>query len=456
MARRSTSRLAINTNLPTGRKNTQRERLIAGMVTVANREGYAGASVSAVTSEAKVSKPTFYEYFQDRDDCFLAALADVQDRLLSEVRSALTSVDPQSALTTAVRTLITFASTDPALARFLTNEPLGAGAGALDARDEGISQLAKVIEETLDQAPPEATAPDVPIAAVLGGIHRLLASRLRRSEPATASLLDCLVTWLESYEVPITEHRWRSLKPVGALERSPHLPLTPLRAPEALPPGRPRISEAEVEQNQRLRIMFAAARLAEEKGYAATTINEIAKRARLDLRAFYALFSEKQDAFMAVHELGFQEVMAVTAVAFFAGATWPERSWEAGRAFTQFLEANPTIANVGFVEAYAVGSGAAQRVEDSHVAFTIFLQEGMQHSPEASRPSRVALEAIVTSIFEIVYRQVRSHRAAQLSGLLPNIAHLWLTPFLGPAEANRFIESSIPRKKTSKRRKPSP
>src|ERR1700730_10012266 len=105
MARRSTSRLAVNTNLPTGRKSTQRERLIAGMVTVAIREGYSGASVSAVTSEAKVSKPTFYEYFQDRDDCFVAALADVQDRLLSEVRSALTGIDPQSALTTAVRAL---------------------------------------------------------------------------------------------------------------------------------------------------------------------------------------------------------------------------------------------------------------------------------------------------------------------------------------------------------------
>src|ERR1700730_1666439 len=122
MARRSTSRLAVNTNLPTGRKSTQRERLIAGMVTVANRDGYAGASVSAVTSEAKVSKPTFYEYFQDRDDCFLAALADVQNRLLSEVRSAVNSVEPQSALTAAVRALITFASTEPAVARFLTNE----------------------------------------------------------------------------------------------------------------------------------------------------------------------------------------------------------------------------------------------------------------------------------------------------------------------------------------------
>ncbi len=44
---------------------------------------------------------------------------------------------------------------------------------------------------------------------------------------------------------------------------------------------------------------------------------------------------------MAVHELGLQQTLALTAEAFFTGASWPERLWEAGRAFTQFLEINP-------------------------------------------------------------------------------------------------------------------
>jgi hypothetical protein len=100
---------------------------------------------------------------------------------------------------------------------------------------------------------------------------------------------------------------------------------------------------------------------------------------------------------MAVHELGFQQVMDITARGFFSGSSWPERSWEAGRALTQPLERNPLIAHIGFVEAYAVGRSAAQRVEDSHIAFAMFLQEGHQHLPESERPSRVALEAIITT-----------------------------------------------------------
>jgi len=211
-------------------------------------------------------------------------------------------------------------------------------------------------------------------------------------------------------------------------------------APPQLGPGRPRLSPEEIASNHRQRILFAAADFAKSKGYTATTIADITKAAGIDGRAFYAAFTDKQDAFMAVHELGYQEVMAVTAGAFFAGTTWPQRSWEAGRAFTQFLERNPTIAHVGFVEAYAVGPRAVQRVEDSHTAFTMFLQEGYGYAPSPQPPSRVALEAIITSVFEVVYREVRAGREAKLSGLLGHLVVLWLAPFIGMDAAAAFVE----------------
>ena len=66
------------------RKSSQRERLLAGMVAAANRDGYADANVSAVIAEAGVSRPTFYDYFSDRDDCFVAAIADMHERLAAE------------------------------------------------------------------------------------------------------------------------------------------------------------------------------------------------------------------------------------------------------------------------------------------------------------------------------------------------------------------------------------
>jgi AcrR family transcriptional regulator len=171
-------------------------------------------------------------------------------------------------------------------------------------------------------------------------------------------------------------------------------------------------------------------------------MTDVTRRAGVDARAFHALFGEKQAAFMAVHELGFQRVMAVTAEAFFSGDSWPERTWEAGRAFTQFLEVNPLVANVGFTEAYALGSGAIQRVDDTHAAFGILLQEGYKHVSGRAAPPRVALETIITSIFEATYRQVRAGDVVHLSGMLPHFTFLVLAPFIGAETANAFVSKT--------------
>jgi len=107
------------------------------------------------------------------------------------------------------------------------------------------------------------------------------------------------------------------------------------------------------------------------------------------------------------------------------------------------LETNPLIAHVGFIEAYAVGPRAVQRVEDSHMAFTMFLQEGYQFARQANPPGRLALEAVVAAIFEIVYHEARRGRTGKLSGMIGHMVFLFLTPFLGPQETNRFIDEQL-------------
>jgi AcrR family transcriptional regulator len=426
-----------------GRKSTQRERLLTGLIATANRDGYAGANVSAVIAEAGVSRPTFYDYFSDRDDCFLTAVGDVEGQLLAEVRAEIRDARREHALAAAIGTLVRFASREPEMARFLTNEPMAAGPRALDARDRGIAAIERLVEERYEDLDPATPVPDFSPRMLIGGTYRVLASRLRRGEPNLSRLLADLQGWIELYEWPVGGHRWRALQVGTALTPSPFVPSSPLAPPQALAAGRTRIPAQEVAENQRQRIMFAAARLAEEKGYNATTIGDITKSAQVDGRVFYGMFTDKQEAFMAVHEMGFQRVMEVTAGAFFAGSTWTERTWEAGRAFTQFLESNPLIANVGFVEASAVGPGALQRVEDSHTAFAVLLAEGYQHVGVDAQPSRLALEAIVTTIFETVYHQARASEAGRLSGLVAQFSFLVLAPFIGVQRANAFIDHKL-------------
>jgi AcrR family transcriptional regulator len=408
-----------------------------------DRGGYASANVSRIVTDAGVSRPTFYEYFSDKDDCFLGALRDIHERLLARVRQSVEQGPPQLAVQACLAAIVEFACDEPAQALFLTSQAMGAGPRALDARDAGIAEIEQLIHETHAQASPTARIPDISPRILIGGVYRLLASRLRRGEPGLVRAIDDLIPWVESYMWSAGGQRWQSVASmhVGPAPSGPAPGLMPALRP--LPPCTPGLSREQAAANQRYRILYAAAQLAEQKGYNATTIADVTRLAGVDGRTFYAAFADKQDAFMAVHEFGVQQVMSATAAAFFTGASWPERMWAAGRALTGFLESNPLIAHVGFVEAYAVGPGAVQRVEDSHVTFTIFLQEGYQQKSVRTPPSRLALEAIITSIFEIVYREARGSEQPRVSGTLGAMAFLALAPFIGAKEANRFIDRQL-------------
>jgi AcrR family transcriptional regulator len=435
------------------RKSTQRERLLGGMIAATNERGYAGATVSAVIAEARVSRPTFYDYFADRGDCLLASMEDVQDELLAAVAQALARRPAHEAMAGAVEGLVTYADMQPARARFLMSESMAGGTPALDHRDREIAKLAASVERAQRTAGADQHMADLDPRVGLGGVYRILGTRLRRGEKAISKLNAELLAWVAAYERAAGECRWQKLSPGPAPERSPHLPDAPIhQAPPLFPAGRPRLSEAEIAENHRLRILHATAQLAVQKGYAATTVSDITRLASVDGRAFYRHFSDKQEAFTAVHELGFQRVIDVTAKAFFSVEGWPQRSWEAGRALTQLLAENPLVASVGFVEAHAVGASAVQRIEDSHTTFVFFLQEGLLQQPEDSvPPSRVAMEAIIAAVFETIYLRVRAGAQSRLPAMLGHIEHLWLTPFLGAQEADAFIDRQQRPTKTRRR-----
>jgi AcrR family transcriptional regulator len=422
------------------RRSTQRERLINTMVEIAGRDGLATATVARLIAHAGVSRPTFYEYFSNRDACFIAALTDIHQGLLAEIRRAIEREAPERAVEATIAALIEFANSHPPRARLLLSEALGGGTGALDVRDQGVAEIAQAIEQAERQAVRPAAMPDLCTPALIGGLCRILTTRLRRGEPITSILRDDLLRWVASYERAAARQRWRDLRPVELA--APSTPSAALLGPPPLPPGRPRIPSEEVLYTQRLRILLASAEVAGEKGYTAATVAEITKRAGVDGRAFYRQFANKQEVFAAVHELFFQHLVALTASAFFTGESWPERIWKAVVTFAGVLESNPTLAQFELVESPAVGPLAMQRLNDATAAFTIFLQEGF-HQGHENPPPQVALEAIVATSFEVFYMQIRRRIDAPLVGLTPHLARLSLVPFLGAVETDELVEKKL-------------
>ncbi len=410
------------------------------MIDIAGGEGYTGASIAQVIARAGVSRPTFYEYFADKEDCFLAALAVAQQRMLTHVRQAVDGEPPERAVAAVIRALVAFADAQPTVARLATNEPMVSAGRALDARDKWIAEVARIVEDVHERVPASTPIPDFSSRLLFGGIERQLAFHLRSEEPVT-KLLEDLLGWVQRYEAPAGEHRWRPLQPLASPSPSPYLEEIQLRVPAT--GKRTGLSIDELAQINRRRILLAAAQLSASKGYNATTLADICKLAKVDARALRRQFADKQEVFAAVHELHFQSVVAVTTRAFSAGESWPERVWEAGRAFAQSIKQNPHLAHVSFVEYYAAGSTGVQRNSELLLAFTVFLQEGYQYEASRGSPSRVALAAIAATNFEAIYQHVRADAVSDLPGLLPHAVFLELAPFLGVSETNRFIDERL-------------
>jgi AcrR family transcriptional regulator len=415
--------------------------LIAGMIAGARRHGYAGANVSQVISHAGVSRPTFYEYFADKDDCFLATHREVGQRLVEELDRTVAASVPELAVQTSVRRLVEIAECLPDLAGFLMNDAMAGGWRSLDERDRLRDEMAQIVERRLAQAPAHALTPDLPIRLVIGAVRWLVAPQLRRGECDLTGLADELVEWVERYKRPADKHRWHTLEPGPTLPPSPYESQVSLRPPDAIPPGRSRLSKGEIARNQRERILYATAQVAATKGYTVTTVADITSVAGVDRRVFYMHFADKQQAFLAVHEFCVQQLLAVTASAFFSASSWPERAWEAMRAYTQFQSTHSIVAHTALVESHAVGPPAVQRIDDGRAAFMIFFQEGNQYASQP--PSRTTMEASLGAIFELFYHQARQGLSDQLSRLNCNGAYLMLAPFLGPAGANEFIDQKL-------------
>jgi AcrR family transcriptional regulator len=421
--------------------STRRQRLSCAIVEIVAERGYERATVAQIIRVARVSRLTFYKLFASKEEGFLAAVQEIERSVLASVSHSIEADPRQSAAAAAITALTTFAQEQPTHAQLLMNATMAAGPQALDARDHGVNAIARLVEDADRHARTSNSSPALPAEIVIGTAYRLIGSRLRRGEHGKAAMNESLLDWIATYEDANGESCWHSLALQQAPARPPSPARGPLRSPPPVPPGRPRRSAPAVIENQRLRIIFAAAQIIQRDGYPEASVAEITRAARVDGRIFYSLFSDKHDAFRALREFAFLHAMAVTAGAFFAVKDWPRRIWEAARAFAEFLEQNPVLTYACLIESDAGGPETVQRFEDLVAGCTIFLQEGYGYRPHDRdrSPSHVVLDAIAQAELELIYRQARSGSNTDITGLAAQVAYICLVPFVGATTASELI-----------------
>jgi AcrR family transcriptional regulator len=159
----------------------QRERLLNGVVEAVAEHGYNATTIGKITAASRISRRTFYEHFEDKEDCFLAAYEMIDDHVRASMLAAADPAAPWPEQVEArLAALLAVLARDLAVARFYLTEPLAAG-GEVAARYRDAMQL---LAETIrpDDGPADLNA-EVRDQVLMGGIATLIARRLNAGEP---------------------------------------------------------------------------------------------------------------------------------------------------------------------------------------------------------------------------------------------------------------------------------
>jgi AcrR family transcriptional regulator len=159
--------------------STQRERILAAVEQLVAEKGCAGASIEGIVKVAGVSSITFYEHFEDKEACFLAAF----DRAVEETRAQLREAVADELLwpdqiRAGLRALLEAIAADPARARMCLVEAQMDGPALLARYEAALDGAASKLREgrALDSA--AGSLPDTLEQATIGGLAWLLRQRL--------------------------------------------------------------------------------------------------------------------------------------------------------------------------------------------------------------------------------------------------------------------------------------
>jgi len=216
----------------------------------------------------------------------------------------------------------------------------------------------------------------------------------------------------------------------------------------ALPRGQHKRQPGEIAASQQARIFYALVQSVAEKGYVATTLNDLCQLAKVSKTTFYSLFKDKQDCYIAAYTAAHHELAAAMARGQDASSSAQRRSHDAIAAYLQFNRDNPAVARCFLVEIHAVGPSAWHQHAWGH--------ERMAHKTQALYQLRRAEQpglpqlppeiflALVTAIEEMVSSYVRSGWTARVMELLPRAMFLLEAVYTAKPETLNLLQGSIP------------
>jgi len=173
--------------LPAGRDDlaeplvahSQRERILVAMAESCARKGLNATTITDIVTPAGVSRATFYELFEDKEDCFQAAmelsLADAMERVVAAFSPAKPWV---TMVRDAAAAFLDLLASRPAFARMALVEAPASGQRAFEMYASGKRVLQSLLDLGRNEAIEEEGIPPCAGRAALAGAESLVVGQI--------------------------------------------------------------------------------------------------------------------------------------------------------------------------------------------------------------------------------------------------------------------------------------
>lgn len=171
-----------------------------------------------------------------------------------------------------------------------------------------------------------------------------------------------------------------------------------------MPPGPHGIPPELVERNQRERLIAAMAEVCAERGYAESSVAEVAKRAGVSTASFYRQFKDKRECMLASFNELFGRLLAALEPGCDGSASAEARARTGARAAAALLAEDLPTARLLSVEIVAVGPEGVRAQHGAIERLTALLKGG-----ETAGSVDVAW-AVVAAMTALVARRLAEER----------------------------------------------
>ena len=201
----------------------QQTRLLDAALAVVAEEGLRRLSATRVSARAGMSTKTFYDLFADSEDCFLGVFDRAVEELAAVAAPAWVGEGEWVArVREALTVLLARLEREPAVARVVFVEALGAGPRGLERRAEVLERVAGLIDEGREGSPLAGVLPGLTGMGVVGAAFSIVHARL--VERRSGSLMELVGPVMATVVLP---YRGREAS-AGELARPvPELPALP-------------------------------------------------------------------------------------------------------------------------------------------------------------------------------------------------------------------------------------